>query len=191
VNTYVINAGAALEKLDSKVKKFLPQLEAHINDLCQRKPVIWTGDLNVAHQDIDIFTPDGHEKIAGFTPQERGWFDTFLKSGFHDVFRELYPDKQQFSFFSFKGNERARNHGWRIDYFIVSESFARQPGLIADCTIDSGVDCSDHSPVSLVLDRDKLLTADDRVVSGSFVEVIGAKARGSLMNFFSLKTKPA
>jgi exodeoxyribonuclease-3 len=187
VNTYVVNAGSELENLETKMTTFLPQLEAHIRSLRQKKRVIWTGDLNVAHQDIDIWEPDGHEKIAGFTPEERTWFGAFLGSGYKDVFRSLYPDKQQFSFFNFRGNERARNRGWRIDYFIVSEDIMNEEGLVYDCTIDMSADFSDHCPVVLLLDRAKIITGADKEVTGAAVEVLGAPT--SLMSFFSVKPK--
>jgi exodeoxyribonuclease-3 len=187
VNTYCVNAGAELENLDAKMQTFLPQLEAHIRSLRAKKRVIWTGDLNIAHQDIDIWEPDGHEKIAGFTPEERQWLGRFLGSGFKDVFRELYPDKQQFTFFNFRGNERARNRGWRIDYFVVNEEMMREEGLVFDCTIDTSTDFSDHCPVALMLDRGKIMEVSDKRVTGACVEVIGGST--SLLSFFTAKPK--
>jgi exodeoxyribonuclease-3 len=187
VNTYVVNAGAELENLEAKMHTFLPQLEADLRSLRQKKPVIWTGDLNIAHQNIDIWEPDGHEKMAGFTPEERKWLGRFLGTGFTDVFRELYPDKQQFSFFSFRGNEKARNRGWRIDYFVVSEELMKEKGLVYDCMIDTSTDFSDHCPVILLLDRGKVIGGSDRRVTGAAVDVIGAPA--GLMSFFIVKPK--
>jgi exodeoxyribonuclease-3 len=182
VNTYVVNAGADLENLDAKLHTFLPQLEAHVHALRSRKRVIWAGDLNVAHREIDIWEADGHEMSAGFTPEERDRLSAFLESGYKDVFRELYPDKQQFSFFNFRGTDRARNRGCRIDYFIVSEEIMREPGLVCDCLIDTSADFSDHCPVVLLVDRGKVLTGRDRMVTGATVQVIGGPA--SLMTFF-------
>jgi hypothetical protein len=110
-----------------------------------------------------------------------------LAAGDKDVFRELYPDKQQFSFFNFRGNEKARNRGWRIDYFIVSEDLMKEEGLVYDCMIDTSTDFSDHCPVVLLLDRRKAIGDSDRRVTGAAVEVIGAPA--SLMSFFAVKPK--
>ena len=153
VNTYVPNAGDKLQNLTSKIQTWEPKLAEHLATLSQTKPPIWCGDLNVAHQNIDIFKPEGHEKTAGFTNEERTWFDTFLKSGYVDVFRKLYPDKQEFTFFSFRGGARQANRGWRLDYFVIPQN-AWDSGLVSDCRIENGPLYTDHLPLSLYVKKD-------------------------------------
>jgi exodeoxyribonuclease-3 len=189
VNTYVVNAGQNLQFKDTKMNIFLPELRSHLESLRTKKPVIWSGDLNVAHQDIDIWMPKGHEGVAGFTPEERAWFGEFLASGWKDVFRELYPNKQQFSFFSYFSGDRMKNHGWRIDYFIVTDDLMREEGLIYDCVIDGGAGFSDHCPVSLLLDRTMILDENDLEVNNSCNEEIGVKHVKSVLDFFGAPTK--
>ena len=189
INTYVVNAGEGLKNLDAKINTFLPQLKSHIDTLRKTKPVIWTGDLNVAHEDIDIWEPKGHEKIAGFTKEEREWFHEFLSENWCDVFRTLYPDRQQFSFFNFRGNARAKGHGWRIDYFIVPKEFMETEGLVYDCSINSQIDFSDHLPVALVLDRDQILTENDKPVEEWETEDICAKKGASIDDFIKPQKK--
>jgi exodeoxyribonuclease-3 len=89
VNVYVVNAGASLENLSLKTQQFLPELLAHIESLRLIKPVIWTGDFNVAHEWIDIWSTEGYDQVAGFTPDERSWFRSVLSRGYVDVFRRL------------------------------------------------------------------------------------------------------
>ena len=191
VNTYVVNAGEGLKNLETKISTFLPQLKAHIDELKGKKPVIWTGDLNVAHEDIDIWEPKGHEKIAGFTKEEREWFHEFLAEGWSDVFRTLYPDRQQFSFFNFRGNARAKGHGWRIDYFVVPKEFMEKEGLVYDCSINNQVDFSDHLPVALVLDRDQMLTEADKAVEEAKAEdICEKKGAATIEDFVKPKAKP-
>jgi exodeoxyribonuclease III len=179
-----MNAGEGLQFKDTKMNQFLPELQTHLESLRAKKPVIWAGDLNVAHQEIDIWTTTGHEQAAGFTPEERDWFSKFLANGWKDVFRELYPNKQQFSFFHFLGGERGRNHGWRIDYFIVTEDLMKSDGPVYDCVIDGGAGFSDHCPVSLIVDRKMMLGDGDLPVKGSINREIGAKPVKSVLDFF-------
>ena len=153
VNTYVPNAGDKLQNLSSKIQTWEPRLAEHLAELSQTKPPIWCGDLNVAHKDIDIFKPEGHEKTAGFTPEERTWFDNFLKSGYVDVFRKLYPDKQEFTFFSFRGGARQANRGWRLDYFVIPQN-VWDSGIVSDCRIENGPTYTDHLPLSLFLKKE-------------------------------------
>ena len=162
INTYVPNAGQKLERLDYKIKEWNPSFAAYINELKNSKPVIWTGDLNVAHKDIDIFEPKGHDKSAGFTPQERTWFDQFLNTGYVDIFRQLHPESREFTYFTYIGNAKARGKGWRIDYFIKYQNQISDD-LIHDCFIEKG-DFSDHVPCSLILKRN--LFENDGIVEG-------------------------
>ena len=162
VNTYVPNAGMKLERLNWKVKTWNPKVQKHLDELRKTKPAFWTGDLNVAHEDIDIFEPAGHEMTAGFTKEEREWFGSFLDSGYVDIFRKLYPDRKEFTFFSYRAQAKLKNHGWRLDYFCLHKDDFRD-GLIIDCTIEKG-DFSDHVPLSLYLNREMVLTDDDKPV---------------------------
>ncbi|KAI9916483.1 hypothetical protein PsorP6_016804 [Peronosclerospora sorghi] len=86
------------------------------------KPVIWCGDLNVAHQEIDIHNPKGNRRSAGLTDEERKSFSEILDSGFVDTFRLLHPDKVEYSYFGYRHNMRAKNKGWRLDYLVVSKA---------------------------------------------------------------------
>jgi len=153
VATYIPNAGQKLERLgyrtkewDADFRKYLKSLEA------KGKPVIWCGDLNVAHNEIDISNPKGNLKSAGFTKEERAEFATLLGMGFVDTFRKLYPSKVEYTYWSARGTARAENKGWRLDYFVVSESIF--PSVV-DCGAQKNVMGSDHCPLQLVLNLDK------------------------------------
>ena len=115
----------------------------------KRKPIIVCGDLNVASNPIDIKNPKANEKNAGYTPQERGAFQTLLDSGFVDTYRYMHPDKVEYSWWSYRFKARERNAGWRIDYFLMSE-FAKDK--IVDAKIHTEVMGSDHCPVSLEIE---------------------------------------
>jgi exodeoxyribonuclease-3 len=172
VTVYIVNAGASLENLAVKTEQFLPELLAHVESLRSVKPVIWTGDFNVAHEAIDLWETEGYETVAGFTPEERAWFRDLIARGYVDVFRALYPDKQQFTYFDFRGYDRAKNRGWRIDYFVVSPDLAKKDGWIHDCMIDSSTKFSDHCPIVLMLDRALSLGPSDAFVRETAVEVL-------------------
>ncbi len=123
-----------------------------MKNLEKKKPVIVCGDLNVAHQEIDLKNPQSNKTTktkpgnAGFTDQERERFGDFLKAGFIDTFRFLHPEKIKYSWFSYRMRGRERNAGWRIDYFLVSESLKKN---ILEAEVHSEITGSDHSPVSL------------------------------------------
>ncbi|WP_269523846.1 exodeoxyribonuclease III [Coraliomargarita parva] len=121
----------------------------HVKSLESEKPVIFCGDLNVAHREIDLANPKTNRKNAGFTDEERAGFDQIMAAGFVDSFRHLYPDlKDRYSWWSYRAAARARNVGWRIDYFCLSQSLADK---IEDATILDSVMGSDHCPVGLEL----------------------------------------
>lgn len=122
--------------------------EAHPSyiPLANRKPIIFCGDLNVAAEPIDIKNPKANEGHAGYSIQEREKFRKLLASGFVDSFRYLYPDKVEYSWWSYRFKARERNAGWRLDYFLVSD-FAK--GQIIDSKIHTDVMGSDHCPISL------------------------------------------
>ena len=120
---------------------------AYLQKLDAVKPVILCGDLNVAHNEIDLKNPSANHNNPGFTDNERGKFDELLSAGFTDTFRYLYPDKTDaYTWWSNFQKSRERNIGWRIDYFIVSNRIAEK---ISEATIESNIFGSDHCPVTL------------------------------------------
>ena len=122
---------------------------SYLKALDSKKPLILCGDLNVAHQPIDLKNPSSNRHNAGFTDEERGAFTRLLDNGFTDSFRHLYPDVTgAYSWWSYMFNARANNAGWRIDYFVVSQRIAPQ---IQEAAIHPEVMGSDHCPVELVL----------------------------------------
>jgi len=121
----------------------------YVSTLATKKPVVFCGDLNVAHEEIDIARPDTNHFSAGFSDEERAGFSELLAAGFADTFRRLHPDERdRYSWWSFRGGARARNVGWRIDYFCVSESLLPR---VESAEIHPDITGSDHCPVSLVL----------------------------------------
>ena len=182
LNTYCVNAGEELKTLDKK-KKWNEDIAKCIKDLEAKKPVIWTGDLNVAHMPIDIWNSEGHDAIAGYTPYERNWFDEFLKAGHTDVFRRLYPDRCEYTFFNFRGDARRQNHGWRIDYFVVGTDNFEQLGIYG-CVNEVAVDGSDHVPVTLYLDKEKAMPEEELIDKGG-VELLSNEKDKTITSFFS------
>ena len=123
---------------------------AYLKKLEEKKPVIFCGDLNVAHREIDLKNPRTNRKNAGFTDEERGKFSALLDAGFIDTYRHFYPDTEGvYSWWSYRFNARKNNAGWRIDYFIVSDRLLPR---VRDNIIHAEVEGSDHCPVELVLD---------------------------------------
>ena len=123
---------------------------AYIKGLAEKKPLIFCGDLNVAHEEIDLKNPASNRRNAGFTDEEREKMTRILSSGFTDSFRFLYPDrKDAYSWWSYRMKAREKNIGWRIDYFIVSDAVRDR---IVDAKIHDGIPGSDHCPVELTID---------------------------------------
>ena len=148
VNVYTPNSQDELKRLPYRMK-WEDDFRGYLKELDKRKPLIMCGDLNVAHQEIDLKNPRANRKNAGFSDEERGKMTELLDSGFIDVFRSLYPDTVgAYSWWSYRFNARKNNAGWRIDYFIASQRLAEH---IKDCTILNQVMGSDHCPVSLDL----------------------------------------
>jgi exodeoxyribonuclease-3 len=122
---------------------------AHLKALEKKKPVIWCGDMNVAHQPIDLANPkSNYNKSAGYTQQEIDGLSAILKEGFTDTFRHFHPDTVKYSWWSARFNSRAKNVGWRLDYFIVSNALVPQ---ISEAFILNEVEGSDHCPVGISL----------------------------------------
>ena len=145
VCAYVPNSKDGLERLPYRCE-WEGYLKKHLKKLDKKKPVIYTGDLNVAHEDIDLKNPSANHHNAGFTDEERGKFEELLAAGFKDTFRTLYPDRIQYSWWSYRFNARARNAGWRIDYFIVSERLMKN---VKEAMIYEEVTGSDHCPIGI------------------------------------------
>jgi len=146
VNVYTPNSKRELLRLDYRMK-WEDDFRVFVKQLDNNKPVILCGDINVAHEEIDIKNPKTNRRSAGFTDEERGKLTTLLQSGFIDAFRYLYPDKRDaYTWWSYMMNARARNIGWRIDYFLLSD---RLKESVKDSIIYSETLGSDHCPVGL------------------------------------------
>ena len=145
---YTPNAQDGLKRIDYRMQ-WEDDFRAYLQELDGKKPVVLCGDLNVAHQEIDLKNPGPNRGNAGFSDEERGKMTELLEAGFVDTFRYLYPDRTgAYSWWSYRFNARANNAGWRIDYFIVSQ---RLRDRIAAADIYSEIPGSDHCPVALVL----------------------------------------
>ena len=148
VNQYVPNVKRDLSRLEYRMK-WEDDLRNYLKELEKKKPVVMCGDLNVAHNEIDIKNAKANIGNAGFTYEERGKFTELLNSGFIDTFRHFNPDKEQYSWWSYMGNARSKNIGWRIDYFVVSENIIDK---VKDVKIYDEVQGSDHCPIGLEID---------------------------------------
>ena len=149
VTVYTPNAQDGLRRLDYRMS-WEDAFLAYIKALDAKKPVVICGDLNVAHQEIDLKNPKTNHLNAGFSDEERACMTRLLENGFVDTFRHFYPDKTEaYSWWSYIGGARSRNAGWRIDYFIVSERFVHR---VKDSYILADVLGSDHCPVMIELD---------------------------------------
>ncbi|MFA6800657.1 MAG: exodeoxyribonuclease III [Acholeplasmataceae bacterium] len=147
VTCYVPNSKRELLRLEERMD-FEDQMRAYLVSLDQKKPVIYTGDLNVAHQPIDLKYPKSNTRNPGFTDEERNKFSLLLENGFVDTFRMLYPNRVKYSWWSYMFHSREKNIGWRIDYFVVSKRFSQ---YIKDSFIHDEIYGSDHCPISIDL----------------------------------------
>lgn len=144
---YVPNAQDGLKRIDYRME-FENDMRAYLSELDKKKPVVYCGDLNVAHNEIDLKNYKTNVGNAGFSDQERGKFTELLAAGFTDTFRKLYPDTSGvYSWWSYRFNARKNNAGWRIDYFVVSERFMDK---VEDSQILTDIYGSDHCPVMLI-----------------------------------------
>lgn len=149
-NIYFPNGQRDQGRLDYKLDFY-----SHLLKLCDRlhsqgEEMILCGDFNTAHQEIDLRNPKSNQNTSGFMPVERAWIDQYLEHQFIDIFRVLYPQKEQYTWWTYISNARQRNVGWRLDYFLVSQSLAAR---VKDVVIHDEVMGSDHCPVSLWLDE--------------------------------------
>lgn len=148
-NIYFPNGQRGKDRVDYKLDFY-----AHLLKICDDlhtagENVIITGDFNTAHMPIDLKNPDENENTSGFMPEERVWVQKFLDHGFMDAYRELYPDREQYTWWTYRFNARPRGIGWRIDYFLVSKALAFR---VKDVIIHDDVMGSDHCPVELILE---------------------------------------
>ena len=147
VTCYTPNSQDELKRLDYRMR-WEDDFQAYLQRLDERKPVILCGDLNVAHEEIDIKNPKTNRRNAGFTDEERAKFSELLAKGFTDSFRWRYPEQVTYSWWSYRFQARQKNAGWRIDYFVVSNRLQER---IADAKIHTDIFGSDHCPVELDL----------------------------------------
>ena len=145
---YTPNAQRELARLSYRME-WEDALREYMKKLDSTKPVIYCGDLNVAHEEIDLKNPKTNHFSAGFSDEERGKFSELLSAGFTDTFRELYPEKVQYSWWSYMYHAREKNVGWRIDYFVVSQRLFKN---VKDSFILTEIMGSDHCPVGLEID---------------------------------------
>ena len=148
VNVYTPNSQDGLRRLDYRMR-WEDDFQAYLRRLDSGKPVIVCGDMNVAHEEIDLKNPKNNRRNAGFTDEERQKFTQLLASGFTDTFRLLHPDEVTYSWWSYRFKAREKNAGWRIDYFVTSK---RLDGSVREANIHTEIYGSDHCPVELVLD---------------------------------------
>lgn len=148
VNCYTPNSKEELARLDYRMQ-WEDAFRNYLTKLAEMKPVVLCGDLNVAHQEIDLKNPKTNHKNPGFSDEERAKFGELLNAGFIDTFRTLYPEEVKYSWWSYRFNSRAKNVGWRIDYFVVSECL--KP-MVKDAMIYNEIYGSDHCPVGLELE---------------------------------------
>lgn len=149
VTVYTPNSQEELRRLEYRMK-WDDDFRAYLKKLEAKKPVIVCGDLNVAHKEIDLKNPKTNRKNAGFTDEERAKFTTLLESGFTDTFRYFYPDQEGvYSWWSYRFKAREKNAGWRIDYFLASDSLKEN---LRGAAIHTGILGSDHCPVELTIE---------------------------------------
>lgn len=148
VNCYTPNSKRELERLDYRMT-WEDEMRKYLKNLETSKPVVYCGDLNVAHEEIDLKNPKTNHLSAGFTDQEREKMTELLSEGFIDTYRYLYPEKIEYSWWSYMRQAREKNVGWRIDYFIVSNTLKDK---ILDAKIHTEVLGSDHCPIELDID---------------------------------------
>lgn len=149
VNVYVPNAKSDLERLKLREEVWDPMLLEYLQRLEEQKPIVCCGDFNVAHQEIDLARPQQNRGNAGFTDEERRGMDNYLKAGFVDIFRKVYPEKVQYSWWSYRARAREKGVGWRIDYFLISKALEARVKKVEILDVVMG---SDHCPVLLELE---------------------------------------
>jgi len=147
-NIYFPNGGQENARVPYKLEFYEALLEICDELHANGENIIITGDFNTAHNEIDLANPQQNEKNTGFLPEEREWIDRYLAHGFKDAFRELYPEVEKYTWWTYRFNSRARDIGWRLDYFLVSGGLMDR---VKDVVIHGDIMGSDHCPVSLIL----------------------------------------
>jgi exodeoxyribonuclease III len=148
-NVYFPSGQRGMERVEYKLAFYYSLLELVKKHHQEGVGVIIGGDFNTAHTEIDLANPKQNSKTSGFLPEERAWIDLYLDNGMRDVFRDLYPDRRQYSWWTYRSGARQRNIGWRLDYFLASESLRQR---VIDVVIHNEATGSDHCPVSLFLE---------------------------------------
>ena len=148
-NIYFPNGQRDRERVDYKLDFYAHLLEACDELHAAGENIIITGDFNTAHMPIDLKNPKENETTSGFLPEERAWVQKFLDCGFADVYRRLYPEREQYTWWTYRFNARQRGIGWRIDYYLVSEALVSR---VKDVIIHEDVQGSDHCPVELIIE---------------------------------------
>lgn len=144
-------SGTSGEQRQTKKMEFLETINMYSEKLKTKyKNVILCGDVNIAHQEIDIHNPKGNKKNSGFLPEEREWLSNFLSLGWEDCFRKLHPQRQDYSWWSYRSNARSQNKGWRIDYFFLTKSLVKN---VLSSEIHNEIVLSDHAPISIELKK--------------------------------------
>lgn len=166
ISVYVPCSGENIKRLDYRLEWDEDVLKFILN-LKSKKKVLYIGDLNVAHHNIDIHNPLTHKRSPSFTIEERTNFQDLLKTGFKDAFRALHPKKQKFSYWNYRFNSRARGKGWRVDYFLVDENLWN---FVLNCDILDKVKGSDHCPLELVMKNDIWSEEEMKMKNGGFCE---------------------
>eukprot|EP00347_Sterkiella_histriomuscorum_P010359 403376604 len=155
IGVYVPNAGDGLKRLDYRTQEWDNDFHDYIDRIKveRGKPVILTGDLNVARNEQDVYDTKGKDKVAGYTPNERGNIERFFDRGYIDTYRHLHPEKEEYTFFSYRISGRENDMGWRLDYFIVDKD---NINMVVDKRIHKVFDGSDHVPIELEIDLGKI-----------------------------------
>jgi exodeoxyribonuclease-3 len=150
-NVYFPSGQRGLERVAYKLA-FYDLLLSKCSEMHEQgQRLVITGDFNTAHSEIDLANPKSNQKTSGFLPEERAWIDRYLENGFIDIFRRLYPDRVQYTWWTYTSFARTRNVGWRLDYFLLSRALA---GFALDVIIHDDIEGSDHCPVTLMIDTD-------------------------------------
>ena len=149
-NIYFPNGGHDLSRVPFKLDFYARLLELCDELHSRGEHIILCGDFNTAHREIDLRNPKENETISGFLPEERAWIDHYLGHGFVDIYRSLYPERVQYTWWTYRFNARARGIGWRLDYFLISEGLINR---VEDVIVHEEVLGSDHCPVTLLLDE--------------------------------------
>jgi exodeoxyribonuclease-3 len=155
-NVYFPSGQRGMERVEFKLRFY-----AELLDICDAmhaagERIVICGDFNTAHSEIDLRHPKANQNTSGFLPEERAWVDKYLQHGFVDIYRYLYPDRVQYTWWTYIANARKNNTGWRLDYFLISEAMVP---WIKDVVIHTDIMGSDHCPVSMILDSPTIAVA--------------------------------